>query len=280
MRTTIRRAGAATAGTLTVLAAFAAPASGASGAPAQPEPRPQAGPAWVTVGTAPPGSTLQTVQGTKGRDGSCAYTFRLSLAADETAVRGDQVRVDPTRCVTEIAVTREAATGTPAQAPAGSARAAKRDRPASDAPAARERRDGAPRAYVRSRGHFRTSWRDTTSGREAHAVRNDVDWNWDAQNCVTPNWGAYAYNWTTADGWELRADDWQNVHACSRQTSSSAVQYGNTGVFCPDQATDAYYDRSTVHGTWDGRLESEWKSWITGGCADRLTFHQELRRSL
>ncbi|MEU0739067.1 hypothetical protein [Streptomyces sp. NPDC006134] len=271
MRTTIKRAGAATAVTVTALTAFAAPATGAAG---EPEPRP----AWVTVGTAPPGSTLETVRGTKNRDGSCAFTFALSLAPGEKAVRGDQVRVDPARCVTEVAVTRDAAASDKTPAASGASVRREQVRPTPQGTVTRETRDE-PRAYVRARGHLRTSWRDT-SGREAHAVRNDVDWNWNAQNCVTPNWGGYGYNWSTGDGWELRADDWRNVYDCSRQTSSSAVRYGNNGVFCPGQATDAHYDRSTVHGTWDGRLEGEWKSWIAGGCADRLAFHHELRRSL
>ncbi|CAL9445154.1 hypothetical protein SUDANB58_02335 [Streptomyces sp. enrichment culture] len=271
MRATTKRAGAATAVTVMALTAFATPATGAAG---EPEPRP----AWVTVGTAPPGSTLETVQGTKGRDGSCAFAFALSLAPGEKAVRGDQVRVDPARCVTEVAVTRDAAASAATPAAPGASVETKRARPTSRGTATRESRDEV-RAYTRSRGHLRTSWRDA-SGREAHAVRNDVDWNWNAQNCVTPNWGGYGYNWSTADGWKLRKDDWRNVYDCSRQSSSSAVHYGNDGVFCPDQATDAHYDRSTVHGTWDGRLEGEWKSWIAGGCADRLAFHHELRRSL
>jgi hypothetical protein len=51
-------------------------------------------------------------------------------------------------------------------------------------------------------------------------------------------------------------------------------------VFCPGAATGVYYDRTTVHGTREGRLESEGTSWVDGGCADRLAFHDELVRNL
>ncbi|MFF5255746.1 hypothetical protein ACFY4K_27395 [Streptomyces leeuwenhoekii] len=274
MRTTTKRAGAAAVAAVAALAVCATPASG------EPEPRP----AWVTVGTAPPGSTLQTVQGTKDDGGGCAFDVRLSLAPGEKAVRADQIRIDPARCVTEMAVTRDIATApatATATAPAGTAVESKRAAPtpaARESREARKAREGA-RAYVRSRGHYRTSWRDS-AGREANAVRTDVDWSWNGQDCVLPGWGAYSYVWSTADGWQLGANDWRNVHDCDRQTSSSAVHYGNDGVFCPGADTDVYYDRTTVHGTREGRLESEGKSRVDGGCADRLAFHHELIRSL
>ncbi|MEG3627222.1 hypothetical protein [Streptomyces poriticola] len=111
MRTTMRRAGAVVLPVL-VLAALLAPGAEASGS----------ADAWVTVGTPPPGSTLQTVQGTRDRDGNCAFALSAVLAPGETAVRGDQVRVDPATCVTEVAVTRDGAprrtsTATPSRAP-------------------------------------------------------------------------------------------------------------------------------------------------------------------
>ncbi|MFV0135368.1 hypothetical protein ACLGIH_19480 [Streptomyces sp. HMX87] len=270
MRTTIRRAGAAA---VTVMALAAPLGTGAAAATGS-EPGEAA---WVTVGAAPPGSTLETVRGTKDEAGNCVFTLSLTLAPKETAVRGDQVRVDRSTCVTEVALTRDGA-ASEAKASDGVSVETEKARPAPDGPASDTPRDGR-RPYTESRGYLRTSWRDRSDA-DANGVRNEVDWYWNGQNCLVPEWGQYAYDWASARGWRLGRHDWRNIYNCSRQTSSSAAHFHNDGVFCPGLATDVHYDRNTVQGTWDGRLLGEWRTWVSGGCTGDLSFHYELRRTL
>ena len=232
-------------------------------------------PQWVTVGTAPAGSIIETLRGTKDLAGNCNFKINMTLAPGEPAVQGDQLRIDVANCVTEIAVTR-GDLAVAAIPPAESATATDQGNPVGGSGGSTG--DVVPLAYVESRGHLRTYWEDPV-GLDVNGVKNTVDWKWNGVNCLSPGWGSYAYDWYSPSGWALKDNNWQNVYDCSRQTSSSYVHYRN-GLFCLTIDTHTYYDRNTIRGRWDGYLLAEWNTWNSGGCTGLLSFHYNFRRDL
>jgi len=230
---------------------------------------------WVTVGTAPAGSTIENVRGTKDEAGRCQFKILMALAPGEQGMTGDQVRIDPENCVTEVAVTR-GKSATPSTSPAESSISANRgERPQGIGV---ELGDTNILAFIQSRGYLRTFWEDPIFI-DLNGVKNEVDWFWDNASCLVPNLGGFAYDWFTPSGWNLLASNWQNVFNCSLQTSSSFAHFRN-GIFCLGADSDTVYDRNTVHGSWDGTLYAEWFTVFSGPCTVLASFHYDFQRTL
>lgn len=106
-------------------------------------------------------------------------------------------------------------------------------------------------------------------------VQENVDWNYYG-GCVTAAAGGYYYYWDVVTGWSLNENNWQNSYNCDSTTQSTYAHFHNR-PFCGLTATDTYYDRTTLHGLFDGAF-----SWTTGWsktglCQSLLTF--ELQHS-
>jgi hypothetical protein len=260
---------------------LAIPVSAAAAAPAAETP--ESG--WVTLGSAPPGSSVKQLQGISDGAGNCKYEIDLALAPGQDALYGQQIRHDPSRCVTEVAEL---------QGP----EAIKAIKAEDQAEGAAQTEQGAPKAvpgpsgsaqsgsdsgviaqqYVNSQGHLRSLWEDPVDLTVAE-VTNTVNWYWDAVHCLQPGWGSYRYYWYSPSGWRLEENNWNNVYWCESQESSSYAHYFN-GAFCANVDTHAYWDRNWVWGDWDGWLRGQWNTWVTGGCTDLLRFEYHLVRDI
>jgi hypothetical protein len=229
---------------------------------------------WVIVGKAPVGSTIEKVRGTKDEAGHCQFKFPMTLAPGEQGMRGDQVRIDPENCLTEIAVTRGKA-ATPSVPPAESSVSMNRgERPRGTGG---ELGNNAT-AFIQSRGYLRTFWEDPIFI-DLNGVKNEVDWFWNNTGCLVPNLGGRTYDWFTPSGWNLLAENWQNVFNCSLQSSSSFAHFRN-GIFCLGADSDTVYDRNTVRGSWDGFLYGESFTVFSGPCTVLASFHYDFQRTL
>ncbi|WP_198009056.1 hypothetical protein [Saccharomonospora saliphila] len=235
---------------------------------------------WKALDTAPRGSAVKQVVGTKEGPGNCVFDFRYALPPEGEALYVREIRRDLSRCVTEVAELRgQAALDAIAESNAEEKAEGRFKEVRKVAPTAGGEQSGptaSDHSYINSQGHGRTLWEDPIDATVAE-VTNRVNWSWNNHNCVDPGWGGYRYYWLSASGWRLEENNFKNVYWCERQLSESSAHFFN-GAFCAGIDTHAYWDRNQAAGDWDGWLRSGWSTRVEGGCTALLRFEHHLVR--
>ncbi|MFI6496642.1 hypothetical protein [Nonomuraea typhae] len=240
---------------------------------------------WLTKTPAPAGAELVILSGKKtGADG-CVIPIELKATPGDRVVRADETRINLRTCQLEVAVRRgDDVPKTPATQPspdvatkeAGPAEPAKIEEPA---PSQLRPAQKAKAGWTRTTGYFRTWWTDPI-GLTVNSTRNNVSWDWNNVNCVSPGWGSANYEWLSGTGWAQLGENFQNLYGCTDQRSESYAHYANQafcGIAIP--AAHVYYPRNYVRGWWNGEMSGYTDSYADSGCSFLLTRHHQLEFS-
>jgi hypothetical protein len=134
----------------------------------------------------------------------------------------------------------------------------------------------------RSHGYWRTWWEDPV-GIDVTVVGDGTDWHYDGVNNYPPVTATQHFHWYDTSGWGLFEHNWQHNWSLQKTTSSTYAHFAN-GSFpgCFNHETHIWFNRNTIHGDSDGRIEGIVHSTLRGlnarTCIRALHFHHRLQR--
>jgi hypothetical protein len=161
---------------------------------------------------------------------------------------------------------------------------------ANDANAARQLNDSASDLtntgliYARSRGYWRT-WYEDDPGIDVAVAGVGTDWHWsNIGSCcaLPPVTNTVHYHWYDPSGWGLFQHNWQQGYNSTETTSSVYAHFANgSWPFCFGHETHIVFNRTVIHGRWDGSLVGIVHAYKRGlnqkGCLKSLHFRHRLQ---
>jgi hypothetical protein len=217
--------------------------------------------------------TTETVQGLRTSDGSCSYSYALSLIPGQSAAGLKGVSDDTSTCRATIQTGQaiNVVTGDSAGSSAAGSDVA--------SPTSTAGGQVIAAATTHSAGYY-DSWTYDPAGIMVNEVRTSVNWYWNGTVVSNANCGYYTW-WLSGDGWSRVGDSSSCKYASDYHNVSGTqtVHYKNP-YFCAATSTDVYYSPNKVSGGQHGGLGGSVNWSDSGNCASLLNPYSVLVRTL